>query len=115
MYLWNDSSYVPLVLPLFFALPAWHWLRKRSKSALPYPPGPKPYPIIGNLLDFPLGVPLWEGLADMAKQHGRLLAFLELPEPKLWQLTSRNRRDRCLLSQTPRYGDGGAEHQRSHL
>ena len=93
MYVWNDSGYVSLVLPLFFALPAWYWLRKRSKSAIPYPPGPKPYPIIGNLLDFPLGVPLWEGLTDVAKQYGEML-----PSPGLLGLTHRlsapwNRRD----------------------
>ena len=82
MYVWNDSSYAPLVLPLFFALPAWNWLRKRSKSAIPYPPGPKPYPIIENLLDSPLGVPLWEGLAEMAKQYGEML-----PSPELLGLT----------------------------
>ena len=84
MYVWNDSSYVPLVLPLLFALLGWYWLRKRSKTALPYPPGPKPYPIIGNLLDFPHGVPLWEGLTDLAKQHGKRLPPPELLGLKLW-------------------------------
>ena len=70
-----DLTYVPLLLPAFVALLAWYWLRKRSKSTLSFPPGPKGYPLIGNMLDFPLGVPLSEGLAGLAKQHGRMLPF----------------------------------------
>jgi hypothetical protein len=68
-----ELGYTSLVLPVLFALPAWYWLRERSKSVLPRPPGPKGYPLIGNLLDFPTDTPLWEGLASMAKQHGRIL------------------------------------------
>ena len=68
-----EFDYTSLLLPVLVALPAWYWLRGRSKRVLPYPPGPKGYPLIGNLLDFPADVPLWEGLAGMAKQHGRVL------------------------------------------
>jgi hypothetical protein len=73
--MWSDSSYMSLVLPVFAALPIWYLLRKRVGRALPYPPGPKGYPLVGNLLDFPTGVPLWEGLTDLARQHGRMLLF----------------------------------------
>ena len=109
--MWNDSGYMSLVLPVLLILPAWYWLRKRAKSTLPYPPGPKPYPLIGNLLDFPLDVPLWEGLASIAKQHGRILPSLELPTSKCRLLTSNDRRDRCPSPQTPRNGGRGSEHQ----
>lgn len=71
--MWYESGYISLVLPVVFVLPAWYWLQRRPKNALPHPPGPKGYPLIGNLLDFPAGVPLWEGLANMARQHGRVL------------------------------------------
>jgi hypothetical protein len=33
--------------------------RRRSRALL-LPPGPKGYPIIGNVLDIPRGLPLWE-------------------------------------------------------
>ena len=71
--MWNNSGYIPLVLPLFIAFPVWYWSQKRPKSALPYPPGPKAYPLIGNALDFPVNIPLWEGLTDLAKKYGRKL------------------------------------------
>ena len=69
----NGPGYISFVLPVFVALPVWYLLRQRPKNALPYPPGPKGYPVIGNLFDFPVGLPLWEGLASMAKQHGGIM------------------------------------------
>lgn len=43
--------------------------KRMTLRRLPYPPGPKGYPIIGNLLDFPRN-PVWEGLTKVAKAHG---------------------------------------------
>ena len=47
------------------SLSAW---RKRSRG-LPFPPGPSPLPIIGNMLNMPTVRP-WEGLRDLCKKHG---------------------------------------------
>jgi len=54
-------------------------LRRRwAPSRPPYPPGPKGYPVIGNLLDFPKD-PVYEGLAAMAKEHGERSLPLLMP------------------------------------
>ena len=41
-----------------------------GQKGLPYPPGPPPLPIIGNLLDIPTDAP-WIVYADMSKKYGR--------------------------------------------
>lgn len=40
-----------------------------KKRNLPYPPGPKGYPIIGNLLDIPTGFQ-WKTYIEWAKKYG---------------------------------------------
>jgi hypothetical protein len=77
--MWNESGYASLVLPVLFVLPAWYLYRNRSKSVLPYPPGPRGYPLIGNIFDFPADVPLWEGLAKMAEQQGIIFSSVRVP------------------------------------
>jgi len=42
------------------------WALRRTT---PYPPGPKGYPVIGNVFDFPKD-PIWEGLTKMAQEYG---------------------------------------------
>jgi hypothetical protein len=42
----------------------------RRRGGLPYPPGPPPWPIIGNLLDAPKNAP-WIAYSDMSKKYGR--------------------------------------------
>jgi len=44
--------------------------RKWRKPTLPYPPGPKGYPILGNVLDLPQDVPIWESLTLLSNRHG---------------------------------------------
>ncbi|KAF9645498.1 CyP450 monooxygenase [Thelephora ganbajun] len=51
--------------------------KKWTSRNLPYPPGPKGYPIIGNLLDFPEN-PIWEGFTRMAKEYNTDLLHLDV-------------------------------------
>ncbi|KAH9174412.1 cytochrome P450 [Lactarius sanguifluus] len=44
----------------------------KRRRGLPYPPGPKPWPIIGNLLDSPKQLP-WISYTEMSKKHGDIL------------------------------------------
>jgi len=37
---------------------------------LPNPPGPKGYPIFGNVLDLPMNAPIWESLTTLANLQG---------------------------------------------
>ena len=41
----------------------------RRRRGFPYPPGPEPWPIIGNLLDSPKQSP-WTTYTEMSKKHG---------------------------------------------
>ena len=47
----------------------------RKRRGLPYPPGPRSFPVIGNLLDVPKLSP-WSAYAKMSKRHGRSDRFL---------------------------------------
>jgi len=42
------------------------WKRNRS---FPLPPGPKGLPIVGNVLDIPRGIPLWEGTLALSRRY----------------------------------------------
>ena len=43
--------------------------RRRRKTGLPHPPGPKGYPLIGSVLDIVQDLPLWRVLMSMAEKH----------------------------------------------
>ena len=46
---------------LYYALPCLlvtHlWLRRTRRARYPFPPGPKPRPLVGNILDLPFDSP----------------------------------------------------------
>jgi hypothetical protein len=60
--------YAPAIDCLVFSIVAYLLTHRRQRE-LPYPPGPRPWPIIGNLLDVAKYSP-WAAYADMAKKHG---------------------------------------------
>ena len=44
----------------------------RAAKAHPYPPGPKPLPLIGNILDMPTSDE-WEKAVEWGQQYGEVL------------------------------------------
>jgi len=46
----------------------------QRRRGLPYPPGPRPLPIIGNLLDIPKKFS-WLAYSKFSKKHGNILSF----------------------------------------
>jgi len=58
------------LLVIVFSLVAFLVVRGyRRRSGLPYPPGPRPLPLIGNLLDIPKESS-WLEYTQMSKKYG---------------------------------------------
>jgi hypothetical protein len=66
-----------LFLSLFAALKAFRDHRRRG--GLPYPPGPRPVPLIGNLLDIPRESS-WLAYTELAKKYGASPAFSKVED-----------------------------------
>ena len=63
----NVSSITILLLIIALSIQITRFIKKEKK--LPFPPGPKPLPILGNLFDVPKD-PQWIGFAALLKQYG---------------------------------------------
>ena len=74
----NDHPYLSLASVIIGCATLVRLGRRHSLSRLP--PGPKGYPIIGNLLDLP-PTHIWEKFGEWGKQYGGL-SFLH-PRPHI--------------------------------
>ena len=68
-------SILPLGVVLLAVVVSFLVYTRRRTSALPYPPGPKGYPLIGNAFDIPRDVSLWKAAVSMGERHGILLVL----------------------------------------
>ncbi|KAF5335162.1 hypothetical protein D9611_010866 [Ephemerocybe angulata] len=59
-------------LLIFRAL--YRWSSGTNRSGLPYPPGPKGYPVINNLFDIPMNKE-WEVYRELSKKYGDIMFF----------------------------------------
>ncbi|KAI0367633.1 O-methylsterigmatocystin oxidoreductase [Pilatotrama ljubarskyi] len=57
-------------------------IKRKDRPSLPLPPGPRPLPIIGNLLDMPTKR-LGPALRDMAKKYGDIMYLDMLGQPMI--------------------------------
>jgi hypothetical protein len=71
----SSISVLDLFATLSFLVTLWAIRDHRRRGGLPYPPGPRPLPIIGNLLDIPKEFS-WLAYARLSEKYGTVL-FLE--------------------------------------
>ena len=64
-----------VILALLFAKRQWGQ-RLANPKRLPYPPGPRPLPVVGNLFDTPTEYD-WLTYSDWAKKYGKFFGTLE--------------------------------------
>lgn len=65
-----DLFYVLPVTVLAATVVYWKIKRWGRSRSFPLPPGPKGYPIIGNVLDIPRELSLWEGALALGRRYG---------------------------------------------
>ncbi|KIO29647.1 hypothetical protein M407DRAFT_70131 [Tulasnella calospora MUT 4182] len=64
----------------------WLWNYLNTWNRAPYPPGPVPLPLLGNILDMPTTL-LPVGFADFGKKYGPL-TFIQVPGSKILVINS---------------------------
>ena len=74
------TFFVSLFSVLLFLVSIWNIRGYRRRGGLPYPPGPRPLPILGNLLDIPKDFS-WLAYTRFSKTYGKgaSLSFAESP------------------------------------
>jgi hypothetical protein len=74
----SPISVLDLFAVLSFLVTLWAIRDHRRQGGLPYPPGPRPLPIIGNLLDIPKEFS-WLAYTRLAEKYGTALFSEALP------------------------------------
>ena len=69
-----DLAHYPSIVPglLLFTPVALTWLLARKQARPALPPGPKGYPIVGNLFEIGITEKPWEAYMEMGKEYGTL-------------------------------------------
>jgi len=65
---------VDTLAALLFLASIWAIHDYRRRGGLPYPPGPRPLPIVGNILDIPKDFS-WLAYTQFSKKYGTSLCF----------------------------------------
>ena len=81
----SQSFCALLTLSLIFVLSHFavrHLRSLRARRGLPYPPGPKPLPIIGNAADVPTTM-MGQRFKEMTDKYGEQCPFYVFPNPCL--------------------------------
>lgn len=71
------SSIADLLALLLFLASIWAVRDYRRRRGLPYPPGPRPLPIIGNMLDIPKQFS-WLAYSKFSETYGTPISFAEV-------------------------------------
>jgi hypothetical protein len=74
----NDNKALCVVFLCAAASLALIWRLTHHRSKLPFPPGPKGLPLLGNLLDVPRDVPIWRTFTSISQNYGMCHPF-QLP------------------------------------